>query len=58
MNWIDSHCQVNEGVTVGSCRINRLLFVDDLVLLAFYQQSFQNELDRFADACDKARKRD
>ena len=33
MNWIESH-RVNEGVTVGSCRINRLLFADDLVLLA------------------------
>jgi len=34
MNWIESHSRVNEGVTVGSCRINRLLFADDLVLLA------------------------
>jgi len=30
----DSHTWVDEGATVGSCRINRLLFADDLVLLA------------------------
>jgi len=28
MNWIDS--QVDEGVTVECCKINRLLFADDL----------------------------
>jgi len=39
MNWIDSHSQVDEGVTVGSYRINHLLFADDLVLLASSQQS-------------------
>ena len=33
MNWIDSHNRVEEGVTGGSCSINRLLFIDDLVLL-------------------------
>jgi len=30
MNWIDSHRSVDEGVTVGNCRMNRLLFVDEL----------------------------
>jgi len=39
MNWIDSHSRVDKGVTVGSCQINRLLFADDLVLLAYSQQS-------------------
>jgi len=34
MNWIGSNNQVNEGVTVRSCRINGLLFADDLVSLA------------------------
>ena len=37
MNWINSHSRVDEGVTVGSCRINRVLFADDLVLLASSQ---------------------
>jgi len=31
MNWIDSHRRVDEGVTVGNCRMNRLLFADELV---------------------------
>ena len=26
MNWIDSHSRSNEGVTVGSCRINRTIW--------------------------------
>ena len=38
-NWIDTHSRVDEGVTVGSCWINRLLFADGLVLLASPQQS-------------------
>jgi len=32
MNWIDSHRNINEGVTVGNRRMNRLLFPDELVL--------------------------
>jgi len=38
MNWIESHSRIDEGVTVGSCSKNRLLFADDLVLLACSQQ--------------------
>jgi len=34
MNWIDSHRRVDEGVTVGNCRVNRFLFADELVLHA------------------------
>ena len=34
MNWIDSPSGVYEVVTVGSCRINRLLYGYYLVLLA------------------------
>ena len=26
MNWIDSNSRVKESVTLGSCKINRLLF--------------------------------
>jgi len=26
VNWIDIHSRVDEGVTVGSCRINHLIF--------------------------------
>jgi len=31
---IDSYSRVDKGVLVGSCRVNRLLFTDVLVLLA------------------------
>jgi len=36
MHWIDSNSRVNEGVAVGSCKINRLLFAYDLVLLYIF----------------------
>jgi len=39
MNWIDSRSCVEEGVTVGSCRINCFLLAEDLVLLASSQQT-------------------
>jgi len=63
MNWIylsvasmlDSHSRVDEGVTVGSGRINRLLFARNLILLVSSQQSIQHALDRFSAACDRAR---
>jgi len=32
---IDSHRRVDEGVTAGNYRMNRLLFADDLVLHAW-----------------------
>jgi len=54
MNLKHSRSQVDEGATVGSCRINRLLFADDLVLLASSQHSLQHVLDRFSAACDRA----
>jgi len=31
MNWIDSHRRVDKGVTVGSYRMDCLLFADELV---------------------------
>jgi len=34
MNWDDSYRRVDEDATVRSCRINRLIFAHDLVLLA------------------------
>jgi len=49
----DSHSRVDEGVAVGSCRISRLLFVNDLVLLASSQQSPQHALHRFSATCDR-----
>jgi len=35
MNWIDSHKRIDEGVTVGNCKMNRLLFAHELVLHAW-----------------------
>ena len=35
MIWIDSHRNIDEGVTVGNCRMNHLLFADELVLHAW-----------------------
>ena len=54
MNWTDSHSRVNEGATVGSCRIKQLLFVDDL--LASSEQGPQRTLDRFSAACESLQK--
>jgi len=54
LHELDSHSRVDEGVTFGSCRINRLLFADDVVLLASSQLSFQHALDWFSAACDRA----
>ena len=54
MNCIDSNSRVDEGATVGSCRINRLLLVDGLLLLASFQQRLQHAHHRFSAACDQA----
>ena len=48
LDRIDSRNRVDEGVTVMSCRINRLFFAVDLVLLAYFQQGLQRALDRFS----------
>ena len=48
MNLTDSHSQVNEGLTVGSCRINGLLFVDNFMLLESSLRRLQHPLDWFS----------
>ena len=53
MNWIDNNSRVNESVIVESCRINRLLFANDLLLLVSSEQGLQNALDRFSAACNQ-----
>ena len=45
MNGIDRHSRVEEDVTVGSYRINRLLFADKLVLLASSEQGLPQTLE-------------
>ena len=54
MNWIDKCSQVRESVAVGKCKIDRLLFADDLVLLASSELSLQHALDCFVNACSDA----
>jgi len=46
MNWMDSHSRVDQGVTVGIYRINRLLLADDLVLFASCDEGLQHALGR------------
>ena len=53
VNWIDSHYRVYGCVTAGSCRINRLVFAGDLVLIASSQRALQHVLDTFSATCDR-----
>jgi len=54
-NLIDSHRRVDEIVSVGDCRINRLLFADGLVRgYGSSQQGLQHAFDRFFAACNQA----
>ena len=52
MNWIDKCSQADECATIGNCKISRLLFADDLVLLSSTESGLQRALNSFADACD------
>ena len=54
MNWIDKYTQADECATIGNCKISRLLYADDLVLLSSTESGFQRALKSFADACDTA----
>ena len=55
MNWINKCSQANECAGIGNCRISRLVFADDLVLLFSTKPGLQRALNSFADACDSAR---
>ena len=54
MNWIDKCSPADECVTIGNCKISRLLFADDLVLLSSTEFGLQRALNSFADACNTA----
>ena len=54
MNWMSKLSQTDECVTIGRCKISRLLFADDLVLLALSESGLQHALNGFAAACDIA----
>ena len=51
---IDRCSQTSECVKIGNFKISRLLFADDLVLLADSVSGLQRALDGFAAACDYA----
>ena len=51
MKWIDRRSQTSKCVKIGSFKISRLLFADDLVLLADSESGLQRALDGFAAAC-------
>ena len=54
MNWIDKCSPADECATIGNCKISRLLFADDLVLLSSTKSCLQRALNSFADACNTA----
>ena len=54
MNWIDKCSQADGCATIGNCKISRLLFADDLVLLSSAESGLQRALNSFADACNTA----
>ena len=54
MNWIEKCSQADECATIGNCKISRLLFADDLVLLSSTESGLQRALNSFADACNTA----
>jgi len=55
MNWIDSHRRIGEGVTVGNCRMNRLLLpMNWYCMRRSSQQDLQYAFGRFSVACDQA----
>jgi len=51
---IENHSRVDEGVTVGRCKINRFYLAGDLVLLASSEQGLQHALAWFSAACHQA----
>ena len=52
LNWMDKLSKTDEYVTIGICKISRLLFADDLVLLASSESGLQHAINGFAAACD------
>jgi len=56
MNWTDGHRRVDKGVTVGKCRMDCLLFADELVAYCMRgssQQRLELAFDWFSAACDQ-----
>ena len=54
MNWIDKCSQADGCATFRNCKISRLLFSDDFVLLSSTESGLHRALKCFADAYDTA----
>ena len=54
MNWIDKCSQADKCATIGNCKINLLLFADDLVVLSSTESGLQRALNSCADECNTA----
>ena len=52
MEWIDKCSQANECASIGNCKISRLLFADDLVLLSTTESGLLRTLNGFVDVRD------
>ena len=52
MDRIEKRSRGRECVRIGDVKVSRLLFADDLVLLASSQEDLQRALDRFAAECE------
>ena len=48
INWMDKLSRTDEFVTIGICKISRLVFADDLVLLVSSEYGLQHALNGFA----------
>ena len=54
MNWMNKLSRTDQCDMIGTCEISRLLFADNLVLLASSKCGLQHALNDFTDACDIA----
>ena len=54
MNWMNKRSQGDECATIGNCKISRLLFADDLVLLSSTESGLQRASNSFAYECGTA----
>ena len=54
MNWIDRYSSADDCASIENCKISRMLFADDLVLLSSTEFGLLRALNNFADSRDTA----
>ena len=54
MNWMGELSRTDKCATIGRCKSSRLIFTDNLALLASSKFGLQHSLNSFAVACDIA----